>query len=189
MISQREEQSFTYFHLRPFSALTSSDMGNGESSEEEKKEDKSPVIDQSRKVTEVSTGFHVMEVHMPTLGMGLTWLIILLMLIIAAILLYRRYVRRWNRRQSSHPAGALPLFHRRQDPSPSVYYVVSRNDIPTLHQPPQRRFEELPPDDGQPASPSASSSGSPAARFAGSSFDCSNGPLNRAWRGEEQSPA
>ncbi len=159
-------------------------MGNGESTEEKKDEKKAePLVDQSTKLTEVSTGFHVFELHLPTLGTGLFWIFILCLLVFATILLYRRCQRRWNRRHSSSPTGVLPMYHRRQH-SPQIVYVVGRNDLPALHQPLQR-FEELPPD-VTPPERSAPSSGVTASRLARPGPHRSDGPLTRAFRGDEE---
>ncbi len=144
------------------------------------KKEAAPVVDQSTKVTEVSTGFHVFELHLPTLGHGILWLILLIALIIVVVIFYRWCQRRWTRR--SNPSSSSP----RTD-FPVVYYVGGSREGPALPQPHPRIFE-LPPDDSQPGlhRPAQPSSGPATGREARRST-YEDGTLHRAWRGETAS--
>ena len=95
-------------------------------------EKESSVVNQSTKFTEVSTGFHVLELHLPTLGAGFVWLIILLLLIAMIIFLHRRCQRRWTRRLPSNALGASHFQHGKLSSLPTVSYIGLRQQGPAL---------------------------------------------------------
>lgn len=51
---------------------------------------------------EKSSGFHMIEIHLPSLGMSMTAFIVLLLLFAALFAAYRRYVRKQEQRRILH---------------------------------------------------------------------------------------
>ncbi len=64
-------------------------MGGGSSTEEKKEE---PTMDTMTQMTENSSGFHVLEIHMPSMGTGIG----MLLLVGAAVLALQWWVQRWH---------------------------------------------------------------------------------------------
>ena len=99
-------------------------------------------------------GFHVLEVHMPTVGAGVGFIAVVLILACVAYAIYRKMRRRIQQRAAvgvRHPslwsqAGDSAAFQR----FPAVYFRAQQFPPPFPGAPTfpdtSDRFEELPPD-------------------------------------------
>ena len=114
-------------------------MGGGSSTDSTKKEE--PTTDSSTQMTENSSGFHVLEIHMPSMGTGMG----LLLLVGAAVLALRWWIQRRHAKklwmQGALPGpGAFEMGYRCRRPylSPAGPFWMPGGEEPGT------RFEELP---------------------------------------------
>ena len=87
-------------------------MGSSASKKVVDKASLSKVIDHPVQTSDVSTGFHILEIHMPSVGMG--WLSILLFVLgaLAIYAIWRRFRHQGHPRQRHgypYPAGPSPF--------------------------------------------------------------------------------
>ena len=68
--------------------------GNSKSDDDDAKPSTDASTNASKSISETSSGFHLFELHMPTLGMGITTLIFIACLSLIAYMLYKRALRR-----------------------------------------------------------------------------------------------
>jgi hypothetical protein len=113
-------------------------MGGTESKSEEKtvNTEVQPV-----QVNDESSGFHVLELHMPTVGFGVTSVVLCAILFIACILVYRRLAKRWVRRTNYPHPMPMPAWPPVASGRPSIIYVTETGHIRSTLPPP--RIHEL----------------------------------------------
>ncbi len=107
-----------------------------------------------------STGFHLIELHIPTMGYGAIFIVAIVLLLACCAGCYRRFLRRWGRRPpraappayafhspSNHPATALASLFARSYPA-----ISYRDTLASSRADP--RLQEI--DDALPTPPPAS---------------------------------
>ncbi len=131
-----------------------STMGNGDSTEEKKDKKKT----ETHEIEETSTGFHVFEIHTPTVGFSIATLIFFIIAFLLMFYAYRRCAKRWGRKYHP-PQPTLPLAHPGAGQQPAwqptgfpgaghtIIYMTNAAGagriLPGVHRPPSPRIREL----------------------------------------------